>query len=167
MKPVTEAKEVATAAAERGREPRCPTNITEITCRQNWRRLTAISGPASHSCFFTSSFIPLLFSPMRGHDNTWSISSFIIALLQRMCRSKKRKQSNKLFDPCLLGIRVVFSISLLICGERLVYLYSFKDIETITCDLCAYLRVSSTVESWTIRKSFDREIRDEWTHLNV
>ena len=31
VKPVTEANEVATAAAERGREPRCPTNITDIT----------------------------------------------------------------------------------------------------------------------------------------
>lgn len=35
LKPVTEAKEVAMEAAEREREPRWPTNMTEMTCRQN------------------------------------------------------------------------------------------------------------------------------------
>lgn len=55
LKPVTEAKEEAMEAPERGSSPRWPTNIMEISCKLLRRRFTVIKGPASHSCFFTSS----------------------------------------------------------------------------------------------------------------
>ncbi|KAF3488286.1 hypothetical protein F2Q69_00057891 [Brassica cretica] len=56
VKPVTEAKEVAMEAAERGSEPRWPTNMTEMTWREYWKRLTPMSGAESQNCFFTYSF---------------------------------------------------------------------------------------------------------------
>ena len=60
LKPVTEAKEVAMEAPERESWPRWPTNMTDISWRQDCNRLTVTRGPASHSCVFASSATLLL-----------------------------------------------------------------------------------------------------------
>jgi len=54
VKPVTDAKEVAMEAPERGRVPRCPTNIIEIVCRMYCRIPTEDKGTANHNCLFNS-----------------------------------------------------------------------------------------------------------------
>lgn len=60
LKPVTEAKEVAMEAPARGSCPRCPTNMTDIICKQLINTFTVTSGPANRSCLFTSSHISSL-----------------------------------------------------------------------------------------------------------
>lgn len=54
VKPVTAAKEVAMEAPERGRVPRCPTNMIEMVCRMYCKIPTEVRGTASHSCLFNS-----------------------------------------------------------------------------------------------------------------
>lgn len=76
LKPVTLAKEVPIEAPARASSPSCPTNITDIICIQYWNRLTPMRGPASHTCFFTSSHIFFL------------LTSLIPLLLTACCTEK-------------------------------------------------------------------------------
>ncbi len=64
LKPVTVAKEVAIEAPDRANSPRWPTNITDIICKLNSNRFTDIRGPASHTCFLTSSITFFLLIPL-------------------------------------------------------------------------------------------------------
>ena len=57
---MTAAKEVAMEALARGSCPRCPTNITDIICKQFINTFIVISGPANRSCLFTSSHVSYL-----------------------------------------------------------------------------------------------------------
>ena len=74
LKPVTVAKEVAMEAPERANSPRWPTNMIEIICKQYSNKLTAIRGPASHSCFLTSSRTPFPLLPSLQTPSSSEIS---------------------------------------------------------------------------------------------
>lgn len=57
LKPETPTKEVAMAALDKASSPKCPTTITDTTCKLNCNKFTATIGPAIHHCLFTSSHI--------------------------------------------------------------------------------------------------------------
>lgn len=57
---MTDAKEVAIDAPERANSPTWPTNMTEIVCTSDNKRLTNIMGPARNSCNFVSAKISSL-----------------------------------------------------------------------------------------------------------
>ena len=78
VKPVTDAKEVAMEAPERGRVPRCPTNIIEIVCRMYCKIPTEDRGTANHSCLFNSaitnsSLSLLIFDIFCNHSSSYLI----------------------------------------------------------------------------------------------
>lgn len=54
LNPVTPAKEVAMEAPARGSSPRWPTNMREMTVRENCRKLDSTKGTARRNCLFTS-----------------------------------------------------------------------------------------------------------------
>lgn len=78
LKPETEAKEDAIEALDKASSPRWPTNIIDITCKQYCSKLTAIRGPASHSCFVASSITFALLQILCRWDvspsNSWPLS---------------------------------------------------------------------------------------------
>lgn len=69
LNPVTEAKEEAKEAPESASSPRWPTYMTDVICKLYCSKLTAIRGPASHSCFFASSITSPLQNP------SWDVSA--------------------------------------------------------------------------------------------
>lgn len=72
---MTEAKELPKEAPERGSFPRWPTNIIDIICKLYCSKLTAIRGPASHSCFLASSTTSSLRQQPRW-SHVWASSSW-------------------------------------------------------------------------------------------